>query len=72
MPRSATTSEIERAKSRHIADRFCAAFSAAASYVRSRAVAFGIQPPSFDKKDIHVHVPEGATPRMVRRLVSRW
>jgi ATP-dependent Lon protease len=28
-----------------------------------RATAFGIQPPSFDKKDIHVHVPEGATPK---------
>src|SRR6266850_976586 len=37
--------------------------SAAASYVRMRAVAFGIEPPSFDKKDIHVHVPEGATPK---------
>jgi len=37
--------------------------SAAASYVRSRSVAFGIEPPIFDRKDIHVHVPEGATPK---------
>jgi ATP-dependent Lon protease len=37
--------------------------SAAASYVRSRAVDFGIEPPSFDKRDVHVHVPEGATPK---------
>src|SRR6267142_2234107 len=37
--------------------------SAAASYVRMRAVAFGIEPSLFDKRDIHVHVPEGATPK---------
>ena len=37
--------------------------SAAASYVRMRAVAFGIKPPLFDERDIHVHVPEGATPK---------
>ena len=36
---------------------------AAASYVRSRAVDFGVEPPLFDKKDIHMHVPEGATPK---------
>ncbi len=37
--------------------------SAAASYVRSRAVDFGLEPPMFDRRDIHVHVPEGATPK---------
>ncbi len=37
--------------------------SAANSYVKSRAVEFGIKPPLFEKKDIHVHVPEGATPK---------
>lgn len=37
--------------------------SAAASYVRSRAIDFGIEPPLFDRRDIHVHLPEGATPK---------
>ena len=37
--------------------------SAAASYVRARALDFGVEPPLFDKRDIHVHVPEGATPK---------
>ena len=37
--------------------------SAANAYVRSRSIDFGIPPPMFDKKDIHVHVPEGATPK---------
>jgi ATP-dependent Lon protease len=36
---------------------------AARSYARSRALSFGIKPPLFDRKDIHVHVPEGATPK---------
>lgn len=37
--------------------------SAASSYVRSRATEFGIEPPVFEKTDIHIHVPEGATPK---------
>jgi len=37
--------------------------SAAQSLVRSRAVQYGIRPPVFDMTDIHVHVPEGATPK---------
>ncbi|MGE0583976.1 MAG: endopeptidase La [Flavobacteriaceae bacterium] len=36
---------------------------AATAYVRSRSVDFGILPPLFEKRDIHVHVPEGATPK---------
>src|SRR5580658_657574 len=36
---------------------------AAESYVKSRSTVFGILPSIFDKKDIHVHVPEGATPK---------
>ncbi|MEM9901643.1 MAG: endopeptidase La [Pseudomonadota bacterium] len=36
---------------------------AASSYVRSIAPQIGVKPPSFDTMDIHVHVPEGATPK---------
>ncbi len=36
---------------------------AAESYVKARAAAFGINPNLLDKRDIHVHVPEGATPK---------
>jgi ATP-dependent Lon protease len=37
--------------------------SAANSYVRSRAAHFGIKPTAFETTDVHVHVPEGATPK---------
>jgi ATP-dependent Lon protease len=37
--------------------------AAAASYVRSRATQYGVKPSSFDKTDVHLHVPEGATPK---------
>jgi ATP-dependent Lon protease len=37
--------------------------SAAASYVRARSLHFGVKPPVFEKTDIHVHVPDGATPK---------
>tara|TARA_B110000438_G_scaffold287040_1_gene318906 strand:- start:170 stop:2566 length:2397 start_codon:yes stop_codon:yes gene_type:complete len=36
---------------------------AAKSYVRSKSLEFGIIPPLFEKKDFHIHVPEGATPK---------
>ncbi len=36
---------------------------AARSYVKSRSVDFGIKPAIFDRRDIHIHVPEGATPK---------
>jgi ATP-dependent Lon protease len=37
--------------------------SAANSYVRSRATKFGLEPPSFERTDVHIHVPDGATPK---------
>jgi ATP-dependent Lon protease len=36
---------------------------AASSYVRSISPQIGVKPPEFDKLDIHVHVPDGATPK---------
>jgi len=36
---------------------------AAKSYIRSKSLEYGIIPPIFDKKDFHIHVPEGATPK---------
>ncbi len=36
---------------------------AAKSYIRSKSLDYGIIPPLFDKKDFHIHVPEGAQPK---------
>src|SRR3546814_19159511 len=44
---------------------------AAESFVKSRAVQYGIKPTLFEKRDIHVHVPEGATPRSEERRVGQ-
>jgi ATP-dependent Lon protease len=46
--------------------------SASSSYVRSRAAEFGIKPPLFDKKDIHVHVPKARPRRTARPPASPW
>ena len=46
-----------------LGDVMTESIQAAKSYVQSRAIDFGIKPPIFTKKDIHVHVPEGATPK---------
>ena len=36
---------------------------AAKSFVRSKSLEYGIIPPLFEKRDFHIHVPEGATPK---------
>ncbi len=46
-----------------LGDVMTESIQAAKSFVQSRAIEFGIEPPTFNKKDIHVHVPEGATPK---------
>ena len=46
-----------------LGDVMTESIQAAKSYVQSRAIDFGIKPTMFSKKDIHVHVPEGATPK---------
>ena len=47
----------------HLGEVMKESIQAAVSYVRYNATLLGIVPPEFEKKDIHVHVPEGATPK---------
>ena len=47
----------------HLGEVMKESIQAAVSYVRYNATLLGIIPPEFEKKDIHVHVPEGATPK---------
>ena len=51
------------AKTGKLGDVMQESVQAAESYVKSRAPSFGIAPTLFGKTDIHVHVPEGATPK---------
>jgi ATP-dependent Lon protease len=46
-----------------LGDVMTESIQAASSFVRANAVTFGIKPTLFEKKDMHVHVPEGATPK---------
>jgi ATP-dependent Lon protease len=46
-----------------LGDVMTESISAALSFVKSKSVTFGIKPTIFEKRDIHVHVPEGATPK---------
>ncbi len=46
-----------------LGDVMTESISAALSFTKARAIQYGIKPSIFEKKDIHVHVPEGATPK---------
>ncbi len=46
-----------------LGDVMTESISAALSFTKARAVQYGIKPSIFERKDIHVHVPEGATPK---------
>ena len=50
-------------KTGKLGDVMMESVQAAESYVKSRAPSFGIKPTAFAQTDIHVHVPEGATPK---------
>jgi ATP-dependent Lon protease len=47
----------------HLGDVMKESVQAARSYIRSRSVDFGIRPTLFETREVHVHVPEGATPK---------
>jgi len=46
-----------------LGDVMTESISAALSFVKARSVTYGIKPSLFEKKEIHIHVPEGATPK---------
>lgn len=46
-----------------LGDVMTESIAAALSFVKARSVQYGIKPSVFEKKDLHVHVPEGATPK---------
>lgn len=50
-------------KTGKLGDVMLESITAAEYYVKSRAPSFGVKPTAFEKSDIHVHVPEGATPK---------
>ena len=45
---------------------------AAKSFIRSKSLEYGIIPPLFEKKDFHIHVPEGAHLKMDHLQVLEW
>ena len=47
----------------HLGNVMQESVKAAKSFVRSKSLEYGIIPPTFEKKDFHIHVPEGATPK---------